>query len=246
LKYSGLLFTGFKIMTIRAYPGPISILDLKNEFGASNDLASFYQSGSRVPTNTQGNPFGVLTLIPTGGSISLNNFYGATKPPVYGTYFGQQCSGINMIGTYANGTGGSYEAVIEYNSAACGYMPPYSPTGPVIYDYTISVGEGGVGEGFFRVAGSWTAAKAGQVTVNYWVAATNAKVNDLQITKVDTAGNRVILLNSATSGSNYSPSYLNYIGVVNVLPGERIEGWVYLWGAYSSDGITGGQLTING
>jgi hypothetical protein len=53
--------------------GPISINDLKTEFGSgANSLASYYKGGGIVPnTATNAN-------VPTSGAISLANFYGAS------------------------------------------------------------------------------------------------------------------------------------------------------------------------
>lgn len=52
--------------------GAISISDLKNEFGGPNDLGEYYRGGSYVPN------IGQNGSIPTSGSISLSQFYGAT------------------------------------------------------------------------------------------------------------------------------------------------------------------------
>jgi len=47
--------------------------------------------------------------------------------PVYdpaGTFLGDFCQGFDLVGTYADGSGGTYTQTIESNSASCGYEPP--------------------------------------------------------------------------------------------------------------------------
>lgn len=58
--------------------GAISINDLRTEFGdtpGSDSLSEYYRGGAYVPNITQNNS------IPTGGTIRLSNFYGATNAP---------------------------------------------------------------------------------------------------------------------------------------------------------------------
>lgn len=50
----------------------------------------------------------------------------ATFAPA-GTLLSQSCVGFNLTGTYANGSGGTYQAVITANSPTCGYEPPADP-----------------------------------------------------------------------------------------------------------------------
>lgn len=45
-----------------------------------------------------------------------------------GTYLTQYCSGVDLYGTYANGSGGTYDALIEANSASC-QLPDPNPGG---------------------------------------------------------------------------------------------------------------------
>jgi len=55
-------------------------------------------------------------------------WYGSTAvPPVYpsyGTLLSTYCSGVDKWGTYADGVGGTYTALIAANSVDCGYSPP--------------------------------------------------------------------------------------------------------------------------
>jgi len=53
------------------------------------------------------------------GGISINTVYSP-----YGTYVTQHCVGTTLMGTYADGNGGSYNSVIAYNSSTCGYVAP--------------------------------------------------------------------------------------------------------------------------
>lgn len=53
------------------------------------------------------------------------------------------CDGVKKMGVYANGTGGSYEKVMEVNSADCGYLPPaplpaHPPQGTVLNYYCVA------------------------------------------------------------------------------------------------------------
>lgn len=55
---------------------------------------------------------------------------GGTTPPVNpppGTMLEQFCKGFDSWGLYANGAGGTYEAIIMTNSTTCGYEPPPQP-----------------------------------------------------------------------------------------------------------------------
>lgn len=44
------------------------------------------------------------------------------------TLISQNCVGFNLVGTYANGAGGTYTRVITANSTECGYVAPADPT----------------------------------------------------------------------------------------------------------------------
>lgn len=53
--------------------GPISLANIQSEFGGSNpiSLSEYYRNGSYTTSNN--------TNVPTGGTISMGNFYGAVK-----------------------------------------------------------------------------------------------------------------------------------------------------------------------
>ena len=48
-------------------------------------------------------------------------FVGPTNPAA-GTLISQACEGTTLMGTYANGSGGTYKQAIAYNSPTCGYV----------------------------------------------------------------------------------------------------------------------------
>jgi hypothetical protein len=54
--------------------GPLSLSDIKGEFGGpgSPSLGDYYAGGSYVPSGTSG----TYGAVPTGGTISIANFYG--------------------------------------------------------------------------------------------------------------------------------------------------------------------------
>jgi hypothetical protein len=56
------------------------------------------------------------------------NFYGKPSYPPAGTLLSTYCSGYDLWGVYANGSGGTYNQVIQYNSPSCGYVPVYNET----------------------------------------------------------------------------------------------------------------------
>lgn len=68
-------------------------------------------------------------------TIALNNglasrsviFYDTSTYPAYGTYLSQFCSGYNLYYTYADGSGGTYNSLVQSNSPTCGYVAP-TPT----------------------------------------------------------------------------------------------------------------------
>lgn len=80
-------------MTIQT-SGPISLNDVQTEFGGSNPISlnEYYAGGSYVPSGTSG----TNGAVPTGGTISLWNFYGTSNfVPWIGNY-------NYLAGTYPN------------------------------------------------------------------------------------------------------------------------------------------------
>jgi hypothetical protein len=125
-------------MTIKT-SGPISLLDIFNEYGGSGptSIGNYYRGGIRVNgavapsgsafiTPPKGSASGVQ--IPTGGMIQFSEFYGTTANvyPAAGTILQNGvCSGTTLGNIVADGNGGSYFSPTQYNSPTCGYVPPF-------------------------------------------------------------------------------------------------------------------------
>jgi hypothetical protein len=58
-------------------------------------------------------------------SITINDT--SLTPPAAGTLLSQVCQEpFDLVGTYADGSGGTYTQLIEANSPTCGYQPPFT------------------------------------------------------------------------------------------------------------------------
>ena len=57
-------------------------------------------------------PFGYYPGFGTGGEPVV---------PTAGTLISQNCVGFDLVGTYANGSGGTYSAILQTNSVTCGF-----------------------------------------------------------------------------------------------------------------------------
>ena len=74
---------------------------------------------------------------PGSVTVSTSGGGGGTPEPTCdpaGTYYGYFCNGTTKVGEYADGSCGTYTAVIEYDSTDCGYTPP-----PTYYTVTYTV-----------------------------------------------------------------------------------------------------------
>lgn len=60
--------------------------------------------------------------------------------PAAGTLLSTFCSGTTKYGSYADGSGGSYNQVIQANSTECGYV---APSGPVTSGYSLQTNDSG-------------------------------------------------------------------------------------------------------
>ena len=81
------------------------------------------------------------TITSAGGSASASVTVNPAPvapppPPAAGTLLSDSCVGFDLVGTYADGSGGTYTQTIETNSATCGYTPP------VTYSVSISIAVG--------------------------------------------------------------------------------------------------------
>ena len=85
--------------------GTISMNDIRNQFGASGspDMAEYYRGGVNA-TRVHSYGSGHNTNVPTGGTISMSNFYGAHRG--WHLVCGQQNFGNNFISNwgYSNGS----------------------------------------------------------------------------------------------------------------------------------------------
>jgi hypothetical protein len=91
-----------------------------------------------------------------------------TQPPVTnppnGTLLSTYCSGYDKYGTYANGSGGTYTALIQANSTDCGYVVPTNAT--VTYYVVGGGGGGGGGSGPRGGGGGGGGYTSGSVTLS--------------------------------------------------------------------------------
>ena len=69
-----------------------------------------------------------LTLALNNGASTISIAVSDTSitPPPSGTLLSQYCSGFDLYGTYTDGSGGTYNALIQANSPTCGYVPPFT------------------------------------------------------------------------------------------------------------------------
>ena len=87
--------------------GPLADSTTEGSETFSIAVATVSTSGTQVAST------GTITIIDT-----------SVTPPAYGTLVYYYCSGYDKWGTYNNGSGGTYNAIVESNSAYCGYVPP--------------------------------------------------------------------------------------------------------------------------
>jgi hypothetical protein len=203
--------------------GPLSINDMRNFFGVPNsDLNVFHRNYGIVPS--------YMTQIPDSGPISIAHFYGAE-----------------------NG---------------------YVPSGPLVWYENFPINTGGRGEGFYRVAGQWQAQKSGRVRVNYYgevaggvggpgeepfydsegtiigyrPAKEGVKLWDIQLRLLRGGGVVGLIAQNArmSGGNSVGNVYLSGEWEVDVLPGDVIQGYIYIWGAYGSDHVEAGHLYVWG
>ena len=107
--------------------GAISLANIQSEFGGSSpiSLSEYYRNGSYTTSNN--------TNVPTSGTISMGNFYGAVKGYTM-TY--------EIIGGGGEGGGGSYGGTGNSGGAS-------SFSGSGITTVTANGGAGGVATGLF-------------------------------------------------------------------------------------------------
>jgi hypothetical protein len=111
-------------------------------------------------TTTEGREYFTFTLDNGKASVYVQIIDTSISYPVAGTLLSQACDGnYTRIGTYANGSGGSYTQVIEYNAAYCGYVPPAAGA-PLVTSVSVLSGtyySGDVVEAIINFSGPITA-----------------------------------------------------------------------------------------
>ena len=107
-------------MTLPASGNSIALSQVSSEMGYSAD------------TSRNLNEAAVRTLFGVGVSpaqIAMSNGFGRSYCPANGTYANYSyCSGYTLYyryysGSASNGTCGTYDSVVQYNSSTCGYNP---------------------------------------------------------------------------------------------------------------------------
>lgn len=138
-------------MTIKT-SGPISLLDIFNEYGGSGptSIGNYYRGGIRVNGAVVASPYAFITppkgsasgvQLPTGGMIQFSEFYGTTANvyPAAGTVLqANVCQGTSLGNIVADGNGGSNFQVTQYNSPSCGYVAPIAANSVDGYSYAQS------------------------------------------------------------------------------------------------------------
>jgi len=116
---------------VNAKPGQTGVIFVAQDATGGRLLAfgsNFDFVGDIVPAlSTESYAVDVLayTVLPSG-RIRINSQYAtsnaSTVLPVAGELLGQYCLGTTLMGSYANGTGSTYEQTISENSVSCGYI----------------------------------------------------------------------------------------------------------------------------
>lgn len=218
---------------------------------AGSGIYSYYL-GTSLQIKSSTDNAGVVTFqcifdeVPDGLVVGSGTIATLTLRPPSTTYISNSWGTPGVSGT------------ITYNNVPVPEYQNQGTSGTVQLAYTIPLNAGGVGEGFYRVVGSWTATYGGTVYVNYLTWAEVEKVWNMQFTRVRGGVRTVIQGNSYGSGALYSGGdssgcffnvpgpWVQYVGAVDVLPGDRLEGYCYLWGAFGSDHIEGGNFNVWG
>ena len=154
--------------------------------------------------------------------VVINDTSVAPSYPAAGTLLSQACdANYTRIGTYANGSGGSYTQVIEYNATYCGYTPPVATTPQWRFHRTVG-------------STTWTV-PAGRTSI-------------IAIVIGGGAGGRSV--SGAGGGGGGGAGGATYIDPVSVTPGQVLTMTVGAGGGSNSDGgassITGTGISIVG
>jgi hypothetical protein len=100
-------------LNLKTLPKEFAITELQKQI--QNNLDSF-----NTQTTLKKNVYS-----PDGTVVVFNDTNtGAPKYPETGTFIKKLCKGYDRYHIYADGNGGTYEELVETNSADCGYTPP--------------------------------------------------------------------------------------------------------------------------
>ena len=102
---------------VKQLPKEFAITELRKQI--QNNLEAF-----STFTETKVNVYS-----PTGSVAVFDDSNLGISYPVKGTLLSTLCKGYDQYGKYADGSGGSYESLIQSNSSNCGYIPPPPPGG---------------------------------------------------------------------------------------------------------------------
>ena len=135
---------------------------------------------------------------------------GYSSNPAYGTLLSTYCSGVDKYGTYADGSGGTYNALIQSNSVDCGYVAPstYNVTLNTTSNGSISFASGHGpthGGGFY--SGDSTTINASPAT-NYQLNATTPWSYSGGVSNPSTNNNSFTftVTNNASVNANFVPT----------------------------------------
>ncbi len=224
--------------------------EIFKQTGDAGSYSYYFDSFLQIKAST--NSAGVVTFvctideIPDGVTVATGTVGTLTLRPPSTTYISNSWGTPSVAGT------------LVYNNVPVTQYVNQGTSGTVQLAYTIPLNAGGVGENFYRIVGSWTATYGGTVYVDYLTWAGAEKVWDMQFTRVRNSVRTTIQVNSYGSGAFYTGGdssgcyftvpgpWVQYVGAVDVLPGDKLEGYCYLWGAFNSDHIEGGNFNVWG
>ena len=95
---------------------------------AGTILGQYCDGTTQVVTKANGSGGSYEDRVPNSSACE-----GTVVHPPAGTLLSTYCEGVNQMGKYADGKGQSYNAVLQVNSAQCGYVSPtLAPTPPPV------------------------------------------------------------------------------------------------------------------
>ena len=154
--------------------------------------------------------------------VIINDTSVAPSYPAAGTFLSQYCDGnYTRWGTYANGSGGSYNQVIETNSAYCGYTPP-AASAPLVTSVSV-------------VNGTFYPGENVEAIINFNGPITATTYLNVQL---NAGGYGVFYVPNGTASGGFAPSY-GYGGA-----GENVEMLVGATSAYYTGPANPGQLYV--